>query len=88
MEMVRRLRDILATDLLPELSGLKVPTLVVHGSRDRVVPMAAARDVAERLPHGELEVIRGAAHLPYMSHPREFNAVLSGFLDRYAPVRG
>lgn len=87
MEMVRRLRDILATDLLSELSGLQVPTLIVHGSRDLVVPLGSARDVAERVPHGHLEVIRGAAHLPYMSHPEAFNALVRDFLEQH-PGRG
>jgi pimeloyl-ACP methyl ester carboxylesterase len=80
VEMGRRLRDILASDLLPELGKLKVPTLIVHGSRDRVVPLSAARDVAQHLPNARLEVIRGAAHLPYMSHPTEFNRLVQQFL--------
>ncbi|MDQ3264724.1 MAG: alpha/beta hydrolase [Myxococcota bacterium] len=86
LEMVRRLRDILGTDLLPELEGLQVPTLIVHGRRDLVVPLGNARDVAARIPNARLEVIRGAAHLPYMSHPDRFNAVVTRFLREVAEV--
>lgn len=84
LEMARRLKDILATDLVPELGLLQVPTLIVHGRRDYVVPLSAARDVAARIPRARLEVIRGAAHLPYMSHPAKFNAVVHRFLSDLA----
>lgn len=81
VEMARRLRDILRNDFLGELSRLTIPVLVIHGGRDRVVPLASARDLVKRLPGARLEVIRDAAHLPYMSHPREFNACVSRFLQ-------
>lgn len=81
-EMSRRLKDILATDLMPFLGELKVPTLIIHGDRDRVVPLASAREVAKEIPGSELVVIKGAAHLPYMSHPDAFNRVLDQFLRR------
>lgn len=86
VEMARRLRDILATDLLPELENLHVPTLIVHGRSDYVVPLSCARDVAARLPMARLEVIRGAAHLPYMSHPQTFNELVEKFLREVAKV--
>lgn len=80
MELGRRLRDILATDLLPYLEKLEVPTLIIHGGRDLIVPLASAEDVAARIPKARLEVIPGAAHLPYMSHPDEFNHLVHDFL--------
>lgn len=86
LEMARRLKDILSTDLLPELDRLQVPTLIVHGRSDYVVPLSAARDLTARLPRARLEVIRGAAHLPYMSHPRQFNAHVQRFLSELAHV--
>jgi len=86
LELGRRLKDILATDLLPKLPSLKVPTLIVHGGRDLVVPLSSAQDVASRIPNARLEIIPGAAHLPYMSHPDEFNRLVRDFL-LHQPVR-
>jgi ADP-ribose pyrophosphatase YjhB (NUDIX family) len=86
LEMLRRLRDVLGADLLPQLARLRVPTLVVHGARDTLVPLAAARDVAARIPGARLEVLREAAHLPYMSHPHAFNAFVGDFLLRHLPA--
>lgn len=80
VEMARRLRDILVSDLLGDLKNLKMPVLLIHGGRDRVVPLAAARDLTAHIPGARLEIIPGAAHLPYMSHPHEFNRVVQEFL--------
>ena len=80
MEMLRRLRDVLDADFLNALGGLKVPTLVIHGARDHLVPLRYARDVAARIPGARLEVLREASHLPYMSHTEAFNAFVGDFL--------
>lgn len=79
-EMGRRLKDILAANLMPRLSELKMPTLIIHGTRDRVVPLQSAKDVAEAILHAELQLIEGAGHLPYMSHAKAFNSILDAFL--------
>jgi pimeloyl-ACP methyl ester carboxylesterase len=83
VEMVRRLEDVLAADYLDDLERLRLPVLVVQGERDRLVPLAYARDVALRIPRGRLEVLRGASHLPYMSHAEAFNACVKDFLLEY-----
>lgn len=84
LEMLRRLKDVLAADYLGSLDTLRVPTLVVHGAKDRVVPLSAARDVARRIPGARLEVLPRASHLPYMSHAADFNARLRAFLEAHA----
>lgn len=80
LELLRRLKDILGADLLPLLGELEVPTLVVHGARDTLVPLSNARDVVRRIPGCRLALLPTAAHLPYMSHAREFNAAVDEFL--------
>ena len=83
LEMLRRLKDILAARYLEELGRLKVPTLILHGGRDKLVPLADARDVAARIPGARLEVLREASHLPYMSHTDAFNAFVDDFLRQH-----
>ncbi|MCP3103066.1 alpha/beta hydrolase [Myxococcus sp. K15C18031901] len=80
VELARRLRDVLAADYLPRLRELRVPTLVVQGGRDLLVPSRAARDVAEHVPGARLALLPEASHLPYMSHPASFNACVRDFL--------
>jgi pimeloyl-ACP methyl ester carboxylesterase len=80
MELLRRLKDVLDADYLGALEQLRVPTLVIHGARDTLVPLRYARDVARRIPGARLEVLREASHLPYMSHSQAFNAFVGDFL--------
>jgi pimeloyl-ACP methyl ester carboxylesterase len=83
LELLRRLEDILAADYLDDLAHLRVPTLILHGARDLLVPLSYARDVAARIPGSRLEVIREASHLPYMSHTDAFNAFVGDFLAQH-----
>ena len=43
------------------------PTLLVHGTTDRIVPVAHPRWLATRIPHAELRVLEGAGHLSVVS---------------------
>ncbi len=83
LEMLRRLRDVLDADYLGALEQLSVPTLLIHGARDTLVPLGYARDVARRIPGARLEVLREASHLPYMSHPQAFNSFVGDFLVQH-----
>jgi len=44
------------------LRGIALPTLVIHGADDPLVPVAAGRDTAENIPGAELRVIAGMGH--------------------------
>jgi pimeloyl-ACP methyl ester carboxylesterase len=85
LELLRRLEDILAADYVESLEHLRVPTLIIHGARDLLVPLSYARDVAARIPGSRLEVLREASHLPYMSHTQAFNAFVDDFLSQHTP---
>ena len=59
----RQLLAILASgDRRPLLHRIVAPTLVVHGSDDPLVPVAAGRDTALHIPGSRLEIIRGMGH--------------------------
>jgi pimeloyl-ACP methyl ester carboxylesterase len=49
--------------MAPRLSSITVPTTVVAGSADRVVPLAAARRLAAAIPGAVLEIVPGGGHL-------------------------
>jgi pimeloyl-ACP methyl ester carboxylesterase len=51
-------------------------TLVVHGSLDRLIPVAAARDLVRRRPDWELTVLDGVGHVPMMETPDRLMSVL------------
>src|SRR3954471_16572367 len=62
------------------LHRIKVPTLVVHGSDDRVVPVDNARLIASRLPDGRLHLLEGTGHL-YTTEAPEPDAEVARFFD-------
>jgi pimeloyl-ACP methyl ester carboxylesterase len=65
---------------------VKAPTLVIHGSLDRVIPLAAARDLVRRRPDWTLRVLDGVGHVPMMETPDQFlSVVLEWVADRIAP---
>jgi pimeloyl-[acyl-carrier protein] methyl ester esterase len=71
------LRD---ADLRPEVDGMTLPLQFIMGERDTLISPAAARACAVRKPGTHLEMIVGAGHAPFLSHPREFLAALRPFL--------
>jgi pimeloyl-ACP methyl ester carboxylesterase len=79
-ELKRRLLSLLRTDLLPRLAELRAPTLFVHGSRDLLVPWRASRRAAALVPGARFELLKGAGHVPYLSHPAPFNDLVADFL--------
>lgn len=62
------------------LRTVAVPTLVIVGSHDEFTPVSDARFIRDSVPHAHLEIIHGAAHLPNLERPTEFNAALETFL--------
>ncbi|MET8422414.1 alpha/beta hydrolase [Nocardia sp. NPDC004860] len=47
------------------------PVLIVHGAKDRVIPVAAGRDLHTLLPGSELVVLPQAGHCPQLDYPAE-----------------
>ncbi len=70
----------LKTDLSARLGEVVAPTLLLHGDRDRVVPVEWARRAHERLADSELHVLQGCGHWPPREYPDNFNRVVADFL--------
>ena len=49
-------------DRRPKLKNIKVPTVVLHGADDPLVPVAGGKDTADNIPGAELRVIPGMGH--------------------------
>lgn len=68
-----------STPLLASLDG--IPTLVVVGAEDRLIPPDRARAMADRIPGAQLTVIPGAGHLPTLEAPEATTTAVRDFLD-------
>jgi pimeloyl-ACP methyl ester carboxylesterase len=73
----RQLLAILAAgDRRAELAHIRVPTLIVHGTHDPLLPVAAGRDTARHIPGARLLEIDGMGHdLPPAATPRIVEAI-------------
>lgn len=60
-----------AFDVADRLGEISVPTLVQHGSADRIIPVEAGRYLAEHIPGAEYQEIAGAGHIYAMEQPME-----------------
>ena len=69
------------TDFREDLKKLSLPTLVIHGDADAVVPIEGSGLRTHRaVPHSQLVTVNGAPHGLNLSHARLFNAALLTFL--------
>jgi pimeloyl-ACP methyl ester carboxylesterase len=64
----------------------EIPTLLVWGGRDPVLPVAHARAVAAALAACRLEVVSGAGHMPHRSHAGRVHGAVQRFVDETQPA--
>ena len=69
-----------ATSLMSRLASTSLPVLLIWGARDRLLPVARAREAHGLLPSARLEVIEEAGHSPQAERPEQFNHILEDFL--------
>ena len=83
---VAQLQGTSAWSGLERLPGLRVPTLVVHGELDRLVPVANGRRIAAEIPGAELVVLPDANHLFLTDQPERTRELLLDWLARQEPA--
>lgn len=68
-------------DFLDRLEVIAIPTLIVWGRQDRIVPSKDALGYHERVADSQLVVMDRTGHMPMLERPVRFNATLEEFLD-------
>jgi 3-oxoadipate enol-lactonase len=63
------------------LAEIKVPTLVLHGADDQLVPLLEAEIMREAISNSRLEVISEAGHLLNLEQPEWFNRLIKDFIN-------
>jgi pimeloyl-ACP methyl ester carboxylesterase len=64
----------------------EVPTLIVWGERDPMIPVAHAHAAHAAMPGSRLELFEAAGHFPFHDDPERFAAVLADFVATTAPA--
>lgn len=70
--------------LLNELAQLNIPTLIIWGENDRVVPHYHGTSAMRHLRQGRMVKIPRCGHMPQVEQPTAFVAAVSSFLDDFA----
>ena len=63
-----------------------IPTLLVWGGRDAIIPVGHARLAHAAIPGSRLEVFEDAGHFPHHRDPARFVAVVSDFVEHTQPA--
>jgi pimeloyl-ACP methyl ester carboxylesterase len=64
-----------------------VPTLIICGEHDRIIPAAHGRSAHAEMPGSYFLEIPGAGHFPQLDRPREFVEAVISFIDSTEPAR-
>jgi pimeloyl-ACP methyl ester carboxylesterase len=64
-----------------------VPTLIVWGDEDSIIPVEHAYAAHARLPSARLEIFPGAGHFVHVEQPQRFAEVLRDFIETTPPAR-
>jgi pimeloyl-ACP methyl ester carboxylesterase len=74
------LTNLLGYDILDRLEEVEVPTLIVWGRQDRVVPAVDAAEWGGRLSNSRTVILDRTGHVPQLERPVRFNRLLEKFL--------
>lgn len=72
-------------DMRPRLPGVDVPTLVLTGEEDRLIPPDRSDEMAAAIPNAVLVKLAGAGHMPMLEQPDEVNRALGAWLETVDP---
>ena len=75
-------KELTSYHLFDEVHRLTMPTLVIYGGSDRLLPTKSVPRWATKLPVGELEVIERCGHMPIIEKPEQVVMRMSAFLAR------
>jgi len=64
------------------LADIAIPTLVIHGSKDAIIPIDMATHIADGISDAELVILEGVGHVPTMTRPQEVLAAI----ERHFPL--
>jgi pimeloyl-ACP methyl ester carboxylesterase len=64
----------------------QVPTLIVWGEHDSIIPVSHAHDAHAAMPNSRLEIVAGAGHFPHVEAPGDFLRALRDFMETTVPA--
>lgn len=59
----------------------EIPTLIVWGDQDGIIPIAHAHSAHEVMPESQLSIVEGAGHFPHVEEPAQFARIVTSFVQ-------
>ena len=84
LQTARRCIPANADDLIAKVSGITVPTLILWGREDQVIPLKVGELLHQLIPKSRLVIIERCGHVPQEEKPTETIALISEFLTTTA----
>jgi pimeloyl-ACP methyl ester carboxylesterase len=78
--------SIVGYDTRERLPEIEIPTMVVWGLSDKIVPVEAALGYHRLIPKSRLEIFERTGHLPQLERPTRFNPLLEQFIESSRPL--
>jgi pimeloyl-[acyl-carrier protein] methyl ester esterase len=72
------------TDLRAVLAQLTIPVSVILGDKDTLVPVSVAQQLQHLQPRLDVTILKGAGHVPFLSHPQQLHTLICQFMDNHA----
>lgn len=73
-------------DTRERLPEIEIPTMVVWGLSDQIVPVEGALGYHRLIPRSRLEIFERTGHLPMLERPQRFNPLLEEFIESSRPL--
>ena len=67
-------------NIMNRLNEMKLPTLIICGSEDQLIPAKYSEYLKDNITNSRLEVIADAGHMVMLERPKEFNKILEEFI--------
>lgn len=78
--ILQTLNSLLQDDIRDNLNNINAPSLIVHGSIDKICPVGAGKYMAKKIPDSKLIVLEGVGHAPFLTQPERVNKEIKDFL--------
>jgi len=69
-------------NFVDQLEKISVPTLIVHGRDDKVIPVEEAKLMHQKIPNSKLVIFPKCGHATIIEKAQEFNKVVIEFLEK------
>lgn len=79
--IILQMKALMKFNVASRLAHIKIPTLILHGDEDQVVPIDAARILHQRITNSHFVELKGAAHLFWITHLHDAVRPIAAFLN-------